>query len=199
MARVSAAAASRTGVRSPVVSFLRLALAAGAASFTALAATRAAPVFISAGVDATEHQLADGTMLKMSPGSSARVVREFSLWGGASARPRLIRWERGDGTVVLSPSALPFVLETRDAELTVSEGSFDLSATKSGGTRVKVLEGRLVLTAKTPEDKTRGVFVSSGDRMVAEPGAVMRAFQGTIERNDDVVTEEVTAGGGAGS
>ena len=98
-------------------SALTLLAALTVASFTALAMFRATPVRLQATTRVVEHQLPDGVTLRLEPGSSAQIVRDFSLWWGSEAKPRLITVHRGRGVIASAEGARPFVVETRDAQV----------------------------------------------------------------------------------
>lgn len=170
-------------------SFVRLSALVGVAVFTTLVTYRVTPQRIAAGTTSVEHTLSDGTVIRLQPGSVVSMVREFSLWGGVGARPRLVRWVRGSGQVALSDAALPFHIVTPDAELNVTEGTVDIDHAPSRGTRIRAINGRPLVTVRDLGD-LRGVMATVGERMTAEPGEVLEVRNGALGVNEDVAGED---------
>lgn len=178
---------SRRGIEAR--STLPLVALAGAALFTALVMHRVAPQRLAAGNTEARHTLSDGTVVTLRPGSVVNVVSNFSLWGGVGARPRLIRWVRGSGQVVLSSEAMPFHIVTPDAELNVSEGMVDIDLSSTRGTRIQAFNGRPTITVRD-RGAVAGVMASNGTMAVAEPGEVLEVRNGALDVNEDVAGDD---------
>lgn len=170
-------------------SLVRLASVVGVALFTTLIMHRVTPQQLSAGATPAEHVLPDGTRLLLRPGSTVNVVRDFSLWGGVGARPRLVRWVRGGGQVVLSPQSMAFYIVTPDAELNVSEGTVDIELGANLGTRIRATGGRPTITVRD-RGEAGGLMASRGTPTIAEPGEVVEVRNGALDVNEDVAGED---------
>jgi len=162
-------------------SALTLLAALTVASFTALVMFRATPVRVHATTRPVEHQLPDGVVLRLEPGSSAQIVRDFSLWWGEQAKPRLITVHRGRGVIASAEGARPFVVETRDAQVHLDGSVVEIDATEAGRTTLRVERGRALVNAKQVGsgalqsfDSMQGtkstVLAGEGDRIIATGG-----------------------------
>lgn len=169
--------------------FARLVAVVSVALFTTLVMHRVTPERLTAGEAPLHHVMADGTVLTLRPGSAVNVVRDFSLWGGTGARPRLVRWLRGSGQVTLSPEAMPFYVVTPDAEMNVSEGTVDIDVSSGRGTRIRTIGGRPSVTVRG-HDEVGGLMASRGAPTTVEPGEVLEVRNGAFTVNEDVAGED---------
>lgn len=162
-------------------SALTLLAALTVSSFTALAMFRATPVRLQATTRVVEHQLPDGVSLRLEPGSSAQIVRDFSLWWGHQAKPRLITVNRGRGVIASAEGSRPFVVETRDAQVHLDGSTVVIDASEIGRTRLRVEKGRALVNAKQVGngamqnfDSLQGqkstVMAGEGDEVIATGG-----------------------------
>ncbi len=162
-------------------SALTLLAALTVSSFTALAMFRATPVRLQATTRVVEHQLPDGVTLRLEPGSSAQIVRDFSLWWGNQAKPRLITVHRGRGVIASAEGARPFVVETRDAQVHLDGSTVEIDATEVGRTTLRVEKGRALVNAKQVGsgamqsfDSLQGqkstIMAAEGDQIIATGG-----------------------------
>lgn len=165
---------------------LRISVLGAAAAFTALVFHRASPVQLHGGRDGAETRLVDGTVIKVAPGGRVDVVRNFALWGGNAARPRLVRWMRGTGRIETGADVLPFHLVTPEARFDVVEGIFDVAHRRADGTQVRVEQGRMQLTARDPADPLNEVLAATGSTALVESGRVVHVQNGAIDVVDDV-------------
>lgn len=170
-------------------SALSLLAALTAASFTALVMFRATPVRLSATTRAVAYQMPDGVTLRLEPGSSAQIVRDFSLWWGNDAKPRLITVHRGRGVIESTAEARPFVVETADAQVHLDDTRVEIDASESGRTRLKIGRGRALVNARVAGNGA----LQSFDTLTGERSTLM-----ATEGEELIVTggelEMVTAG-----